>query len=544
MCGVFGVHGHPEAAKLTYLGLHTLQHRGQESAGIVSCDGRQLHAHRAMGLVSDVFDEKVLGRLPGQSAIGHVRYSTAGVPHIKNAQPLAVEYARGSIAVAHNGNLTNATELRAKLEARGSIFTSSADTEVVVHLLAAEADGPLPHRLRRALSHVKGAYSLLFLAPGQLVAVRDPWGFRPLALGRIDPSPKNNLRPAVGRQDSLFPQLDGSDPDSGEGASGDEAEGGGAPVQVARRPGSGPAWVVASETCAFGLIEATFVRELAPGEIVVIDDEGPRTVGFMQQGQQLGLPPGPEPERPAGFCVFEYVYFARPDSVIQQRSVAEVRKRLGQQLAVEHPADADLVIPIPDSGTPSAIGYSQRSGLPFDFGLIRSHYVGRTFIEPRQSIRHFGVKLKLSAVPSVLAGKRVVVVDDSIVRGTTSRKIVKMLRAAGAKEVHLRISSPPVVSPCFYGIDTPTRTELIASSHTVDEIARYITCDSLGYLSKEGMVEAVRGTPTCATAGEGGSKSSLCTACFTGRYPVGLVPPERQGWERFPEPRPGIVHTS
>jgi len=453
MCGVFGIYGHPEAANITYLGLHALQHRGQESGGIVTSDGEQLYAHRAMGLVQDAFTQEQLGKLPGRVGIGHVRYSTAGGSHIKNAQPIAVNYARGSLAVCHNGNLTNAEELRAELEARGSIFQSDSDTEVFVHLVAASKEIAFEDRIADALSRVKGAYSLLFLTEDAIVAVRDPMGFRPLCLGLL--------------------------------------------------PAKKDAHVVASEPCAFDLIGAEYVRDLEPGEMVIIDASGIRSV--------RPLPPAPQ-----RMCIFEYVYFARPDSKLGGRSVYEVRKQLGRSLAREHPMDADVVIPVPDSGVPAAIGYAAERNVPFEMGLIRSHYVGRTFIEPQQSIRHFGVRLKLNPVEPVLRGKRVVVIDDSIVRGTTSRKIVKMVRDAGAREVHLRISSPPTQWPCYYGIDTPTRRELIASSHSVDEIARYVTADSLGYLSLEGMVAAV------------GGENTYCHACFSGQYAIPFTPTNKR----------------
>jgi amidophosphoribosyltransferase len=442
MCGIFGIIDHPEASNLTYLGLHALQHRGQESAGIVSTDGSKLHAHRQMGLVADAFNEPSLARLPGAMAIGHVRYSTAGVSHIKNAQPLTAQYSGGHMAIAHNGNLVNAQALRASLVSHGSIFQSDSDTEVIIHLIARSKQSTFEARVVEALGEVEGAYSLLFLTEKQMIAVRDPHGFRPLVLGKLKQS-----------------------------------------------------WVVASETTALDLIEAEFVREVEPGEIIVIDENGLRA--------RTAFPP-----KQLGRCVFEQIYFAKPDSFLFGESVYEVRKKLGRKLAEEQPAQADLVIAVPDSGVPAAIGFSQASGIPYDVGLIRSHYVGRTFIEPQQSIRHFGVKLKLSAVRQVLAGKRVVVVDDSIVRGTTSRKIVKMLKAAGATEVHLRISSPPSKWPCYYGIDTPSRKELIAASHTVEEIARYVTADSLGYLSVAGLGQAV-GDP---------ENKTFCTACFSGNY--------------------------
>jgi amidophosphoribosyltransferase len=448
-CGVFGIYGHVEASNLTYLGLHALQHRGQESAGIVSTDGEQLHLHRAMGLVQDAFSEQHLAQLPGRVAIGHVRYSTAGGSHLKNAQPFAVDYAKGSLAVCHNGNLTNADALREELEQRGSIFQSSADTEVLVHLVAISQEISIEDRIASALSRVQGAYSLLFLTEDTMVAVRDPMGIRPLCLGIL--------------------------------------------------PGNKDAHVVASEPTSFDLIGAEYVRDIEPGEMLVIDGAGLRSTKLKAKA---------DPH----FCVFEYVYFARPDSHFKGRSVYEVRKNLGEALAREHPVEADVVIPVPDSGVPSAVGYAAAKKIPFEMGLIRSHYVGRTFIEPQQSIRHFGVRLKLNPVEPVLRGKRVIVIDDSIVRGTTSRKIVKMVRDAGAREVHLRISSPPTQWPCYYGIDTPTRRELIASSHSTDEIARYVTADTLGYLSLEGMLEAV--------AGPGRPSTGFCHACFSGDYAI------------------------
>jgi len=450
MCGVFGIVGHPEASNLTYLGLHALQHRGQESAGIVSSHEGSLFAHRAMGLVADIFSVKVLESLPGGSAIGHARYSTAGMSHVKNAQPLMVEYAGGQMAIAHNGNLVNAQALRDELVAAGAIFQSDSDTEVIVHLIARSRQPTFEKKVMEALSRVQGAYSLLFLTSKQLVAVRDPYGFRPLVLGLL----KN-------------------------------------------------AYVLASETTALDLLEAEFLREVEPGEMVVIDENG------LRSSHPFSAPR-------LGRCIFEYVYFAKPDTELFGNSVYQVRKQLGMQLAREQPAEADLVIAVPDSGVPAAIGFSQQSGIPYDVGLIRSHYVGRTFIEPQQSIRHFGVKLKLSAVRQVLKGKRVVVVDDSIVRGTTSRKIVKMLKAAGATEVHLRISSPPTRWPCYYGIDTPSRQELIASSHSVEEIARYVTADSLGYLSLRGLGTAL-GDPESKT---------FCNACFSGQYLTELALPQ------------------
>ncbi len=475
MCGVFGIYGHPEAANLTYLGLHALQHRGQESAGIATSDSEQLYLHRSMGHVIDVFPTEQLNKLLGDTAIGHVRYSTAGGSFLRNAQPIAVDYARGSIAIAHNGNLTNAEGLRERLEERGSIFQSMSDTEVIVHLIAISTQRAVEDRVADALGQVQGAFAVLCLTEQSLIAVRDPHGIRPLCLGLL--------------------------------------------------PGDNPCHVVASESSCFELIGATFVRDVDPGEMLIIDRRGVRSTRPFQKA----------PSRP---CIFEYVYFARPDSVIDGVSVYEARKNLGRKLADEHPIDADVVIPVPDSGVPATIGFAERAKIPFELGLVRSHYVGRTFIEPQQSIRHFGVKLKLAPIAAVLAGKRVVVVDDSIVRGTTSRKIVKMVRAAGAREVHLRISSPPNAWPCYYGIDTPTRSELIASSHSLHEINQYITSDSVEYLSLDGMIEAV----SAARASRNGaspttlpivnqppslSTDSYCHACWSGRYPIEFVPHPR-----------------
>jgi amidophosphoribosyltransferase len=452
MCGIFGIYGHDEAANITYLGLHSLQHRGQESAGIVTTNEGRFHRQVAMGLVSDAFQHETLGRLPGRSAIGHVRYSTSGSSEIRNAQPFVFEYAHGGLAIAHNGNLVNADSVRARLERSGSIFQTASDTEVIVHLMAQSHEPETLERLVSALRQVRGAYSLLIQTETKLIAVRDPNGFRPLVMGR--------LKDAV---------------------------------------------VFSSETCSFDLIEAEFVRELDPGEVVVADGKAVRSYRPFEALRD------PEPAR---FCVFEHVYFARPDSVLNSRSVYRSREEMGRQLAREHPVEADVVISVPDSGGPAAIGYAKESEIPYDMGLIRSHYVGRTFIEPQDSIRHFGVRLKLSPVRAVVDGRRVVVIDDSLVRGTTSRKIVSMLRAAGASEVHMRISAPPTTHPCFYGIDTPTREELIASSHSIDEIAGYVGCDSLRYLSHEGMMAAV---------GASQSGDGYCSACFTGDYPVALA---------------------
>ncbi len=449
-CGVFGVYNHPEASNLTYLGLYALQHRGQESCGIVSSDGISLHAHKRMGLVADVFgNQEVFKKLPGKSAIGHVRYSTAGASVEKNVQPIMVDYSRGSIAVAHNGNLVNAQLLKAELEAYGSIFQTTMDTEIIIHLIAASKTNSLVDRIVDALNRIKGAYCLLFLTESRMIAVRDPNGFRPLCLGKL-----------------------------------------------------GDGWVVASESCALDLIEAEFIREIEPGEMIVCNTDG----GIESLFPFKKVEPTP--------CIFEFVYFARPDSTIFGRNVYLTRKELGRQLAREYHVEADVVIAVPDSGVPAAMGYAEESGIPFELGLIRNHYVGRTFIEPAQSIRHFGVKIKLNPVRDILEGKRVVIIDDSIVRGTTSRKIVKMVRNAGAKEVHMRISSPPTSYPCYYGIDTPNRKELISSSHTIEEICRYITADSLGYLSETGLVSSV-----------GLGNTQYCKACFAGEYPVAFPKP-------------------
>ena len=450
-CGVFGIFGNAEASNLTYLGLHALQHRGQESAGIVTSDGVNLHNHRQMGLVSDIFTEDILSRLPGTNAIGHVRYSTTGSSQDKNMQPIVINYFRGALAIAHNGNLTNARTLREELEGEGAIFQSTTDTEVIVHLIAKSKEEKLVQRIIESLIRCKGAYSLMFLTPEVMIAARDPYGFRPLVMGKLGDSP-----------------------------------------------------VFASETCAFDLIEADYIREVEPGEIIVVTQDG------IESFKPFG-------EMPHAHCVFEYIYFARPDSFLTGRNVYQVRKELGKQLAKEHPAEADIVVAVPDSGVPAAIGFSEQLGLPLELGLLRSHYVGRTFIEPQQSIRNFGVRLKLNAIREVLNGKRVVIIDDSIVRGTTSRKIVKMIRAAGATEVHMRISSPPTKFSCYYGIDTPLKEELIANSLEIDEIRKYITSDSLGYLSLEGVMKGVDETKKI----EG--KENFCSACFSGRYPVELT---------------------
>jgi amidophosphoribosyltransferase len=475
-CGVFGVLGHVDAARIAYLGLYALQHRGQESAGIatVSADRTvsetnigaavgssgageliiapatpQIHVEKEMGHVAEIFTHDRLMRLPGDTAIGHVRYSTAGGSMLCNAQPLVASTSKGPIALAHNGNLINGAEIRQSLEASGSIFNTMSDTEVIVHLIARSREANLERALVDALSQVRGAYSIALLAPGRIYAARDPYGFRPLVVGRLD--------------DAL---------------------------------------VVSSETCAFDLIGAQTIREIRAGEVVVIEcgEPAPR----LRTVHQF-------PSEREARCIFEHVYFARPDSVIFGSNVAEVRKRFGAQLARDHAVDADVVVPVPDSGVFAALGYARESGIAFEFGLVRNHYVGRTFIEPAQSIRDFGVKVKLNAVQELVAGKRVVLVDDSIVRGTTSRKIVRMLKNAGAREVHMRISSPPTTGPCYYGIDTPQRRDLIAAAKSVDEIRAYIGADSLGYLSEEAMLAAMR---------EQNARDLYCTACFTGKYPV------------------------
>jgi amidophosphoribosyltransferase len=453
-CGVVAIYEHPEAETLAYLGLHALQHRGQESAGIVTSDGMSLHIHKAMGLVADIFTEKKLSRIRGMLAIGHTRYSTAGDSAVLNAQPILVQSNKGMIALAHNGNLTNAQDIRTQMEARGSIFQTTSDTEVIVHLVAQSREQTLPDAIADALRRVEGAFSLVMISPDRIFAARDPRGFRPLAMGRI---------PAQGdqRQDTI---------------------------------------VFASETCAFDLIGARYEREVKPGELVIVGPEG-TTSRFYSSTM------------PQSSCIFEHVYFARPDSRIFGRSVQESREELGRQLAREAPADADLIVPVPDSGVTAAMGYSAESGIPLRFGLIRNHYVGRTFIEPQQSVRDFGVKLKLNPVRSLLEGRRIVLIDDSIVRGTTSRKIVRMIRNAGAREVHMRISCPPTISPCFYGVDTPRKKELIAANNSIEQIRQYIGADSLAYLSLDGLKKACHD----------GEKTTYCTACYTGVYPTNLV---------------------
>jgi amidophosphoribosyltransferase len=447
-CGIVGVFGHTEAANLVYLGLYALQHRGQEGSGIVASNGKAVFTHRGLGHVADIFNVDIIRRLEGSAAIGHNRYSTQGQKTtLKNIQPLVVEYQHGALAVALNGNIVNAEVLRDLLEQNGSIFQSTVDTEVIIHLIAASRESSLVGRVIEALGRLRGAYSVVLLTEDRLIVARDPYGFRPLVLGRL-------------------------------------------------RDGG---MVAASETCALDLLEAEYLREVDPGEIVVVNDRGVES--------HRPFPPV-APRR----CIFEYVYFARPDSRVYGRNVYAVRKALGRELARESHVPADIVIPVPDSGVPAAIGYAEEAGLPFEMGLIRNHYVGRTFIEPQESIRYFGVKVKLNALHDVLAGQRVIVVDDSLVRGTTSRKLVEMLRGAGAREVHMRISSPPTTSPCYYGIDTPTRGELIASAHSVAEIREFLKADSLAYLSREGMYTFL-GPP-----GEG-----FCDACFTGNYPVPLI---------------------
>lgn len=442
-CGVFGIYGHEEASRLTYLGLYALQHRGQESAGIVTSDGKTLKVHKAMGLVSEVFNEKVLKDLTGSIAIGHVRYSTTGSSMIENAQPLMVGCGKGDLSIGHNGNLVNARELREKLERKGSIFQTTVDSEIFLHLIAHSSAESREEALIEALKQVRGAYTLVILWEDELIGVRDPNGFRPLCLGEKDGS-----------------------------------------------------YVLSSETCALDLIGAQFVRDIEPGEIVFI-------------GKNLLRSIKPFAPVPGAFCIFENVYFARPDSSMMGRSVHSIRKKLGVELAKEHPAEADVVLPVPDSGNSAALGYSQQSGIPFEMGFIRNHYVGRTFLQPSQFVRDVGVTIKLNPIREVIAGKRVVVVDDSIVRGTTSRSRVRILRQAGAKEVHVRISCPPHVSPCYYGIDFPSSQELIASSNSIEKIRSYLEADSLGYLSEAGMLRAMSNL-----------NMQFCTACYTKKYPV------------------------
>jgi amidophosphoribosyltransferase len=449
-CGIFAIVAHPEAARLTYLGLYALQHRGQESAGIVSSDGAKLHQQKGMGYVAEVFDESCLEHLDGDSAIGHVRYSTAGESALANAQPILVDGWRGPIALAHNGNLVNAGTLRRELERDGAIFNSTSDSEVILHLLCRSKRRTFLEAIAEVLHLIQGAYSLVILTPNFLLVARDPRGFRPLCIGLVNDR-----------------------------------------------------YVFASETCAFDLIDAAYVRDVEPGEILVVEGDSLESHFLLPK------------EKPA-HCIFEHVYFSRPDSVVFGRNVIESRRLLGKYLAIEYPVDADAVVPVPDSGVSAAIGYARQSGIPLEFGLIRNHYVGRTFIEPRQSIRNFGVKVKLNPVRAILRDQRIILVDDSIVRGTTSRKIVHIMRGAGAKEIHVRITSPPIIGPCYYGIDTPTKRELIAASKSVEEIRKFIGADTLHYLSLESLLKS---------AGEG---ERFCTACFTDRYPTDVAQEERQ----------------
>ncbi len=451
-CGVFGVFGHEDAATLTALGLHALQHRGQESSGIVSVDGAKYYTHRGLGLVDDIFnDPDVIAKLKGNCAIGHNRYATTGETMLRNVQPLYADLAFGGFTVAHNGNLTNAMTLRSELVTQGSIFQSTSDTEVIIHLVALSRKPTVFDRIIDALKTIEGAYSLIIHAEGRMIGVRDPNGFRPLILGKLDNS-----------------------------------------------------YVLASETCALDIIGADYVRDIEPGEVVVI----------TEQGIQSHRPLVAAPHR---FCIFEYIYFARPDSIIEGKSVYDKRKNIGVVLAQESPCDVDLVVPVPDSGVPAAIGYAQQSGIPFELGIIRNHYVGRTFIEPTQKIRHLGVKRKHNANRGLIEGKRIVLVDDSIVRGTTSKKIVEMMRAAGAKEVHMRIACPPTAHSCFYGIDTPSEKELLASTYSVQQMAEFIGVDSLSFISEDGLYRAMGET------GRNAKNPQYCDACFTGDYPVALT---------------------
>jgi amidophosphoribosyltransferase len=447
-CGVFGIYGHPNAAELTYYGLYALQHRGQESAGIVTSDGKQFHVHKGMGLVSQVFRGDVLHDMVGQIAVGHTRYSTTGSSHLRNAQPLTVDCVRGQIAVAHNGNLTNAAVLRDELEAKGSIFQTTVDSEIIPHLMAQPSMNGHKNTLLHTIRRLEGAYSLVIMTEKELIGVRDPHGFRPLCIGRV-----------------------------------------------------GDAWVLSSETCALDLIHAKFIRDVEPGEIVVINQDGLTTLQAF-----------PEHERRA-FCIFEYVYFARPDSTIANRSVYKVRVEMGRELAREFPIDADLVVPVPDSGNCAALGYSLESHIPYEMAFVRNHYVGRSFLQPSQLIRDFDVRVKLNLIEELVKDKRVIVVDDSIVRGTTCKARVNNLKEAGAKEVHVLVSCPPHMNPCVYGIDFPDRSKLMAANHSVEEIRKYLNTDSLHYLSQEGMVRAT-GLPG----------NSFCMACYDGNYPVPYDP--------------------
>ncbi len=451
-CGLFGIHGIPDAATHAALGLHALQHRGQEAAGIVSFDGTQFHSHRGMGLVGENFDsEEVMGRLHGASAIGHVRYATTGDTVLRNVQPLFADFKFGGLAIAHNGNLTNAFQLRKELVQAGSLFQSTSDTEVIVHLIARSEYGRVVDRLTDALNQVIGAYSIIAMTQKKLIGVRDPYGVRPLVLGR-----------------------------------------------------KGDAYILASETCALDINGARYIRDVDPGEIVIIDDNGLHSVK-------------PFNKAPHRFCIFEYIYFARPDSTVEGRNVYEIRKRIGTELACESHVPCDVIVPVPDSGVPSAIGYAQESGVPFELGIIRNHYVGRTFIEPTSSIRHLGVRLKHNANLGALKDKRVVLVDDSIVRGTTSTKIVEMVRSAGAKEVHMRVASPPTKDSCYYGIDTPERQELLAGTMDVNAMADHIGVDSLAFISIDGLYRAV------GESGRNPAAPAYCDACFTSEYPIPLT---------------------
>lgn len=447
-CGLFGIYGHPNAAELTYYGLYALQHRGQESAGIVTSDNGQFRVHRGMGLVPQVFTGDVLHNLVGSMAVGHTRYSTTGSSHLRNAQPLTVDCGRGQIAIAHNGNLTNAAQLRDELESQGSIFQTTVDSEIILHLMAQPTIGGNENNLIQTMHRIEGAYSLVIMTEQELIGVRDPFGFRPLVLGKVD-----------------------------------------------------DAWVLASETCALDLIHARFVRDIEPGEIVIIDKSGVRSI------QAFPL------QKRRSFCIFELVYFARPDSTMQGRSIYKARVEMGRQLARENPVEADLVIPVPDSGNCAALGFSMESKIPYEMAFVRNHYVGRSFLQPSQLIRDFNVRVKLNLIEELVCGKRVVIVDDSIVRGTTFKTRVASLKEAGATEVHVRVSCPPHRNPCVYGIDFPDRSKLMAANNTIDEIRKYMNADSLAYLSQDGMVQAT-GLPA----------SDFCMACYDGNYPVPYDP--------------------
>jgi amidophosphoribosyltransferase len=455
-CGVAAIYTHPEAARQVYLMLYALQHRGQESAGIATADGQNLSNIKGMGLVADIFTEEVLQKLPGNLSIGHTRYSTTGDSALLNAQPIRVESTKGLIAIAHNGNLVNLGNIRARLERDGAFFQTTSDSEIIVQLIAHSRATTLVDAIADSLSQIDGAFSVVMMTRDRIFAARDPRGFRPLSMGRI-----------VGED--------------------------GAPDTI----------VFASETCAFDLLRAEYIRDVEPGELIMVSGDGVSPVSITSRKYSTGVQ--------QTSCIFEHVYFARPDSRIYGRWVQESREKMGRQLARESGVDADLVVPVPDSGVTAALGYAAESGIPFNFGLIRNHYVGRTFIEPEQRVRDFGVKLKLNPVRNLLAGKRIILIDDSIIRGTTSRKIVRMVRAAGAKEVHLRISCPPTISPCFYGVDTPRKKDLIAANNSVAEICRFIEADSLSYLSLDGLMEACGGEP------------KYCVACYTGNYPTAWV---------------------